>query len=316
MDLDYAHSSAAGVAGPFQGAGDKLGEQTRRPDGSPESSDSRLMMDDDLESEHVDAPEEKPSIASAVHWRKRTGSLRQAAMAKMRERIVVTPPMATGTAPSKDVMSLSFGEDASDGKGRRLHSKRALSSPAGNRNPEQSLRYDPGFLASPSNSNAEGPYVSTTDEDDVTAALHPTASSSNSSFDYPAAVPAMSLTRRSHRAESRTFHTDVPPLMDSDLEDDDWDYSETEWWGWVILAATWIVFVVVMGSCFGVWSWAWDVGETPYAPPDLEDDDTLPITGYYPALMVCTAVMSWVWVVVAWVGMKYFRHAKVVADDG
>ncbi|KAF2024483.1 hypothetical protein EK21DRAFT_44177, partial [Setomelanomma holmii] len=93
-----------------------------------------------------------------------------------------------------------------------------------------------------------------------------------------------------------------------------WDYSETEWWGWVIFIATWTVFVVVMGSCFGVWSWAWDVGETPYAPPDLEDDDTLPITGYYPALMVCTAVMSWVWVVVAWVGMKYFRHAKVVAD--
>jgi len=70
-----------------------------------------------------------------------------------------------------------------------------------------------------------------------------------------------------------------------------------------------------MGSCLGVWSWAWDVDETPYAPPDLEDDDTLPITGYYPALMVCTAVMAWVWVVVAWVGMKYFRHAKVGVDS-
>ena len=69
-----------------------------------------------------------------------------------------------------------------------------------------------------------------------------------------------------------------------------------------------------MGSCLGVWSWAWDVGETPYAPPDLEDDATLPITGYYPALIVCTAVTSWVWVVVAWVGMKYFRHAKVGVD--
>ena len=46
----------------------------------------------------------------------------------------------------------------------------------------------------------------------------------------------------------------------------------------------------------------------------LEDDATLPITGYYPALIVCTAVTSWVWVVVAWVGMKYFRHAKVGVD--
>jgi hypothetical protein len=89
------------------------------------------------------------------------------------------------------------------------------------------------------------------------------------------------------------------------------DYSETEWWGWIILLATWIVFVVGMGSCLGIWSWAWDVGETPYAPPELEDDPTLPIVGYYPALIIMTGVMAWVWVMIAWVGMKYFRHAKV-----
>ncbi|KAF3483190.1 uncharacterized protein GIQ15_02514 [Arthroderma uncinatum] len=94
-----------------------------------------------------------------------------------------------------------------------------------------------------------------------------------------------------------------------------WDYSETEWWGWIILIVTWLVFVVGMGSCLGVWSWAWDVGETPYAPPELEDDATLPIVGYYPALIVLTAVMAWVWVVVAWVGMKYFRHANISGDD-
>ncbi|KAL4873677.1 hypothetical protein BDV12DRAFT_182067 [Aspergillus spectabilis] len=94
-----------------------------------------------------------------------------------------------------------------------------------------------------------------------------------------------------------------------------WDYSETEWWGWIILIVTWLVFVVGMGSCFGVWSWAWDVGETPYAPPELEDDPTLPIVGYYPALITLTAVMSWVWVVVAWVGMKYFKHANITGDD-
>ncbi|RMZ76893.1 hypothetical protein DV738_g4769, partial [Chaetothyriales sp. CBS 135597] len=92
--------------------------------------------------------------------------------------------------------------------------------------------------------------------------------------------------------------------------DDEWDYSETACWGYVILITTWVVFVVGMGSCFGVWTWAWDVGETPYAPPELEDDPTLPIVGYYPALMVLTCVMAWVWVVVAWVGMKYFRHAS------
>ena len=106
----------------------------------------------------------------------------------------------------------------------------------------------------------------------------------------------------------------VVPLDHGALVDGEWDYSETEWWGWVILVVTWIVFVVGMGSCFGVWSWAWDVGTTPYAPPELEDDPTLPITGYYPALMILTCVMAWVWVVVAWVGMKYFRHARVSGD--
>ncbi|KAK5083801.1 hypothetical protein LTR05_006307 [Lithohypha guttulata] len=102
---------------------------------------------------------------------------------------------------------------------------------------------------------------------------------------------------------------------DSALANSEWDYSETASWGYFILTVTWIVFVTGMGSCFGVWSWAWDVGETPYAPPELEDDPTLPIVGYYPALMVLTCIMAWVWVVVAWVGMKYFRHADLRSDD-
>ena len=96
---------------------------------------------------------------------------------------------------------------------------------------------------------------------------------------------------------------------------EEWDYSETAFWGYVILIVTWLVFVVGIGSCFDVWSWAWDVGETPKAPPELEDDPTLPIVGYYPALLVLTCIMAWVWVVVAWVGMKYFRHADLRGDD-
>ncbi|KAI0502972.1 hypothetical protein F5B22DRAFT_579102 [Xylaria bambusicola] len=92
------------------------------------------------------------------------------------------------------------------------------------------------------------------------------------------------------------------------------DYGETEWWGWVVLIVTWFVFIIGMGSCLNIWSWAWDVGSTPYAPPELEDDPTLPIVGYYPALMILTSIMAWVWVIVAWVGMKYFRHAKISGD--
>jgi hypothetical protein len=150
-------------------------------------------------------------------------------------------------------------------------------------------------------------YTSTTDEEDVLhipahnpSPLRPDLSLSSGSDSYFAANRVAAQRRRStQQAKS--------PLSYSGL-------STTPWWGWVVLAVTWFVFVTGMGSCLGVWSWAWDVGTTPYAPPELEDDPTLPIVGYYPALIILTCVMAWVWVVVAWVGMKYFRHAKISGD--
>ncbi|KAJ6109429.1 hypothetical protein N7486_001664 [Penicillium sp. IBT 16267x] len=139
--------------------------------------------------------------------------------------------------------------------------------------------------------------------------LHDHPSSSSDSY-YPLQADAA---YRSVRAKSSPLATH--PVEMNSSADITWDYSETESWGWIILMVTWLVFVVGIGSCFEVWSWAWDVGETPYAPPELEDDPTLPIVGYYPALIILTGVMSWVWVVVAWVGMKYFKHANISGDD-
>lgn len=133
------------------------------------------------------------------------------------------------------------------------------------------------------------------------------SSGSESFFGHVEAMPR----RRATISRARSPLIATTSLLSAE---DDWDYSETEWWGWVILIVTWVVFVVGMGSVFGVWGWAWDVGTTPYAPPELEDDPTLPITGYYPCLMILTCVMAWVWVVSAWVGMKYFRHAKISGD--
>ncbi|KAF2115925.1 hypothetical protein BDV96DRAFT_646098 [Lophiotrema nucula] len=178
----------------------------------------------------------------------------------------------------------------------------------------------PRLLVSPLTSPVE-PYASTTTDDDEGMTFYrPTASSATSSYNplqlQPPGPSSSLQRRRSNRGPQNSTLTAVHTPTDIELVEEEWDYSETEWWGWVVLVATWVVFVVGMGSCLGVWSWAWDVGETPYAPPDLEDDPTLPITGYYPALIVCTAVMAWVWVVVAWVGMKYFRHAKMVGEDG
>jgi len=150
------------------------------------------------------------------------------------------------------------------------------------------------------------PYTSTTDDDEgLTLAMQTPL--------QPPPPPHLARTRSS-RAGTTHASSSAAPLR-SAAPSPQHDYSETEWWGWTILLLTWIVFVVGMGSCLGVWSWAWDVGETPYAPPELEDDPTLPIVGYYPALIVLTGVAAWVWVVVAWVGMKYFRHARVWDGD-
>ncbi|KAJ5147297.1 hypothetical protein N7526_000649 [Penicillium atrosanguineum] len=143
-----------------------------------------------------------------------------------------------------------------------------------------------------------------------TTALHISTPSSSSDPYYPLTSDA--AYRSIHRKSSPLATHPVEIKSNAEIT---WDYSETEWWGWIILMVTWLVFVVGIGSCFEVWSWAWDVGETPYAPPELEDDPTLPIVGYYPALIILTAVMAWVWVVVAWVGMKYFKHANISGDD-
>jgi hypothetical protein len=239
-----------------------------------------------------------PSLATALQQsqgRKRKGSLRKAAMAKMQEHsgslrkeiTTLKPPIITTT------MSTMSAEDEDPTADRSDYEDRS----------------PPALLASPSLSSPEGPYGSTTDEDEPLSLHHHPASTTGSSFPYMKQDQTKSVPRRrAHRPEPHPYPTTLPTSIDPEMEDD-WDYSETEWWGWIILIVTWIVFVVVMGSCLGVWSWAWDVGETPYAPPELEDDETLPITGYYPALIVCTAFISWVWVVVAWVGMKYFRHS-------
>ncbi|KAF2153304.1 hypothetical protein K461DRAFT_278128 [Myriangium duriaei CBS 260.36] len=179
-------------------------------------------------------------------------------------------------------------------------------------------------LSSPVKSPTDASNASTTDDDDglsfsrpaglgptASVSHKPSASSSGSSSCFLS--PDVPVRRRSTAAKTPLSPLSALPMdYGAPLEH---SYSETEWWGWVVLVVTWLVFVVGMGSCLGVWSWAWDVGQTPYAPPELEDDPTLPIVGYYPALIILTAVMAWVWVVSAWVGMKYFKHAKIPGDD-
>lgn len=167
-------------------------------------------------------------------------------------------------------------------------------------------------------------YASTTDDDDLLTFDRPVGGTSSTSHAVPPSTsasyfpgsssqPTSRFASRPHRSRPHRPSplTRTPMPSSHSQEDLTYTYAETEYWGWVLLATTWIIFTVGMGSCLDVWSWAWDVGETPYAPPELEDDPTLPIVGYYPALIVLTGgVVSWIWITVAWVGLKYFRHAK------
>lgn len=162
--------------------------------------------------------------------------------------------------------------------------------------------------------------ASTTDEDELPTSSPTTPLSAVAKYPFttadsyfPPQQPRLPHPRQTI-PKSRSPLATLPPSIPSSPPSE-WDYSETRWWGWIILLVTWVVFVVGMGSCFEVWSWAWDVGETPYAPPELEDDPTLPIVGYYPALIVLTCVMAWVWVTIAWVGMKYFKHANISGEE-
>lgn len=161
-------------------------------------------------------------------------------------------------------------------------------------------------------------YTSTTDEEDVISIPlrvpsppRPELSSGSESYYVKGTSPYRRRSVKHTKSPLSLSGLTASPLP---AAHEDHDYSETEWWGWVVLVVTWTVFVIGMGSCLNVWSWAWDVGTTPYAPPELEDDPTLPIVGYYPALIILTCIMAWVWVVVAWIGMKYFRHAKISGD--
>ncbi|ODQ75601.1 hypothetical protein LIPSTDRAFT_45737, partial [Lipomyces starkeyi NRRL Y-11557] len=82
--------------------------------------------------------------------------------------------------------------------------------------------------------------------------------------------------------------------------------------GWIVLLSTWIIFVLGMGSMFGVWKWVWvrhcvGVLESVGIIDEVSD---FPIEEYYPSMIMLLCVVAWIWCVVSWVGMKLFRHAK------
>lgn len=285
-----------------------------------------------LDPKHIDgdSPSRGPTsshsaAAAQPKTRRRRGSLRKVALlgrGAQRDRRDGKPlaidTAATAYAPLPGNMDNVASLGSHDALGLNVAAINSLASP------ETSQRMPVGagsLVNSERDTDAQATQdTSTTDEDDVLHISHNvTAPRANLSASSSGSDSYFGTQGSSPRPNS--FQPAKSPLSYSGIStntipasDTDWDYAETEWWGWVVLTVTWLVFVIGMGSCLDIWSWAWDVGKTPYAPPELEDDPTLPIVGYYPALIILTCVMAWVWVVVAWVGMKYFRHAKISGD--
>jgi hypothetical protein len=249
--------------------------------------------------------------------RRRKGSLRKVALlgrGAQRDRRDNWPlAIETNSIPDASISESAHFEPASE---VTVHNALGLNIPpiSSPTNEYASACFNPGLGGTERPADV---YSFTTDEEDIiqlgphaSLSLRSSLPLSSGSESYYAGRDATGRQRSLQKAKSPLSYS-ASTLPQPGVG---WDYSETEWWGWVVLAVTWFVFVMGMGSCFEVWRWAWDVGTTPYAPPEFEDDITLPIVGYYPALIILTCVMAWVWVVVAWVGMKYFRHAKISGD--
>ncbi|KAF3930732.1 hypothetical protein ABW19_dt0209683 [Dactylella cylindrospora] len=167
-----------------------------------------------------------------------------------------------------------------------------------------------------------GPKNSPPASDNGTSGTITAASSLNNSEDDDHLSPplmmrdASSASRGYNSGGSRNSSVHIPRSFRRTNSSRNVDPADTVWWGWVLLGVTWVVFVVGMGSVLGIWDWAWygPAGPSPTEEGEDEEhdpDDDLPIPGYYPALVILTWVVAWVWVVVAWVGMKYFRHARI-----
>lgn len=302
-------------------------------------TDNRLHRED-LEDETSSSPAPARSLAAAVQQqktRRRRGSLRKVALLGRgaqhdRRDSRSTSASSTASAPVSSPESAQPASASDDADRSRLGPDALGLTTAGPDGHTSVGGYTgrPNLISLPVPPNDAGHhpdreagvpdvYTSTTDEEDVLQIPHGPGLSRSGLSKSPGSDSY--FTSRDTAQLPRSFQQAKSPLSFSGLSsttlpasDSDWDYAETEWWGWVVLCVTWFVFVIGMGSCLGVWSWAWDVGKTPYAPPELEDDPTLPLVGYYPALIILTGVMAWVWVVVAWVGMKYFRHAKISGD--
>lgn len=100
-------------------------------------------------------------------------------------------------------------------------------------------------------------------------------------------------------------------------------------WGWLLLISTWVIVILGIGAMLDLWVYLFPglaglpyaLHLTDYGSPEgvplpvhggasYEKETGVPVPGYYWCLVFMTGVAAWVWCVVSWMGMKFFRHTK------
>lgn len=201
--------------------------------------------------------------------RKRKGSLRKVALLGGRDRKssdAKKSPLSSPNLDNEDAMA-TFDGAKEDATPRQSYEEARLEMP---------LPRWPGPRTSVASIGSSGTSIEPASS--LTSATSPTAptEASLTDDDESLSFPRLQINNRpkvpSSSGDSYFPPTDQPqrrpssrktsPLAQpqalpvSPVADEEWDYSETAYWGYVILIVTWLVFVIGMGSCFGIWSWA------------------------------------------------------------
>lgn len=97
-------------------------------------------------------------------------------------------------------------------------------------------------------------------------------------------------------------------------------------WGWLLLVSTWVIVILGIGAMLDLWVFLFpglaalpytlhltecpQTGLPHHGGASYEKETGVPIPGYYWCLVFMTGIAAWVWCVVSWMGMKFFRHTK------
>lgn len=109
-----------------------------------------------------------------------------------------------------------------------------------------------------------------------------------------------------------SYKSDVEPKHRSSLPE--LNSSQLAGYGLAIILCTWAVFLLGMVMIMKGWK---DPENTVHNYTKYEDETGYPIPLYYMSLIFLFPVVAWIWSLISWMGMKFFRHAgRGVKGDG